>query len=229
MAGGVKGRANRLFQGFFEGLIRRLNGRSGILEAMQLAGLMGDTRPDMSHREEHGFLIITDDTANAIAECLDRLQHPLRQGGVISGKQRGDAQDQAERQFADDIQGRVALLRLERINRQKETTPPEVGRMFGQTQRIGATQQHQKDADQIQHFTLRDRDMTFVGEHFMDLRHRPAFPEPPVADLDDDVEAKTTATQGQLPSRPRQMDSIPFYTVWIRATVSQIDDPVTTV
>jgi len=139
-ADGVKRRANRLFQGFFEGLIGGLNRRGGILEAMQLAGLMGHTRPDLRHRQEHRFLIITDHTANAIAKPLNWLKHPLCQGQLIGRKERDNLQHQAELQFPHHIESRVAFLGLEGVNGQKKPMPTEVRGMLFQPQVISAAE-----------------------------------------------------------------------------------------
>jgi len=72
---------------------------------------------------------------------------------------------------------------------------PEIGRMFGQPQPIGAPEQHQKHPKQVGHFTLRDGHVPLLGQHDVNLGHGPVFPEPPVANLDNDLQRKTTATE----------------------------------
>jgi hypothetical protein len=96
-------------------------------------------------------------------------------------------QDQAKLQFPYDVQSRVALLGLEGVDRQKETMTAEVRGACMQPQGIGAAQQHQKHANQIEHFAFRDREMALLSEYGMDLRHCPPFPEPPVANLANDL------------------------------------------
>lgn len=173
---------------------------------MELAGLMRDTGKDMSYGQPEGLLIITDHAAQTIAQRLDRLKHSAFQGPVIRGQQGSHSQHQAELQFAHDVQGRVALFRLEGIDPQKEPMPTEVRAVFGQAPGIGATQQHQKDTNQVQDFAFRDWHVMFLGEDFMDLRHGPPFPEPPVAYLDNDFQCKTTAAHGQAAGRLRGVD-----------------------
>ena len=151
------------------------------------------------------------------------------QGLVICGQQGRHLQHQAELQFPHDIQGGVALLWLEGIHRQKEPMPSEVRRVFFEAPGIGAPEQYQKDADQVQHFALGDRHMTFLGEHFMDLRHRPTFPEPPVANLDDDFQRKTAAAYGQTAGCLRGRDPRVPGAFRIRTTIAHADHQVTPV
>ena len=162
----------------------------------------------MRHRQLKSLLIITDHAAQAIAQRLDRLQHAAFQGLVIGGQQGDHVHDQAELQFPGHVQRVVALLGLERINGEKETLATEVGLVLGETQRISTTQQYEKDTDEVQDFTLRDGQATFLGEDFMDLCHGPAFPEPPVANLDNHFQSKTTAAHGQAAGRLRGVDPL---------------------
>ena len=95
----------------------------------------------MSHGQQQGLLIVTDDATNPIAQRLNGLKHAAFQGRLIRGQHGGHLQDQAELQFPHDTlrEGRVALLGLEGIQRQEETLPTKVRRALGQAQRIGAT------------------------------------------------------------------------------------------
>jgi len=105
----------------------------------------------------------------------------------------------------------------------------EVRRVLGQTSARGATQQHEKDADQIQHFTLGDRQGMFLGEYFMNLCHRPPFPEPPVANLSNDLQRKTAAAHGQTVGCLRGID--PFVADAFRrgTTITHTDHQRTTI
>jgi hypothetical protein len=196
---------------------------------MDLTSLMAHTGKDMDHRNLEGLLIITHDAAHPIAPGLDGLQHATLQRLVIRREQGRHLQHHPELQFPRDIQRRVALLGLEGINRQKETIPPEVRRVFFEAQGISAPEQYQKDADQVQHFALGDRHMTFLGEHLVNLRHGPALPKPPVANLDDHFQRKTAAAHGQTASRLRSIDPLVPGAFWIGTTVAHADHQVTTV
>src|SRR5713101_3587308 len=105
----------------------------------------------------------------------------------------------------------------------------KVRRVLDQTQAIGATKQHEKDAYQVQHFTLGDREMAFLGEHFMNLRHRPAFPEPPVANLGNDLQCKTAAAHGQTAGPLRSIDPLVSRTLRMRTAVAHADYQVTSI
>jgi hypothetical protein len=50
--------------------------------------------------------------------------------------------------------------------------------------------------------------MTFSGQHFMNLRHGPTFPEPPVADLDNHLQGQAAATHGQMAGGLRGIDPL---------------------
>jgi hypothetical protein len=195
---------------------------------MALAGLMADTGKDVGHRQLEGLFIITDNAAQAIAQRLNGLKHAAFQGLVIRRQQGGYLQYQAELQLACDIQGRVAFLGLEGINGQKEPVPTKVRGMLFQPQLISATQQHEKDANQIQHFTFGDGHLTFLSEHFMNLGHGPAFPKPPVANLDNDLQGKTTPAKCQAASRFRGVESIMSGTARRWTMVAQVDHQKTT-
>jgi hypothetical protein len=217
-----------LFESLFEGLIGFHDGGGGIAQTMALAGLMRHTGKNVGGGQQQRLLIITDEAANLIAQRLDGLEHAALQGLVIGGQQGRHLQHQAELQFPHDIQGRVALLGLEGIQREKKPVPPEVRGVLGQAQGIRAAQQDKKDADQVQDFALRDRQATFLREHFMDLRHGPTFPEPPVANLDDDLQRKTAAAHGQRFRFPRGKQAFPFrlWALRVAASIADADDQV---
>jgi hypothetical protein len=196
---------------------------------MDLTSLMAHTGKDMDHRNLEGLLIITHDAAHPIAQGFNGLKHAALQRLVIRGQHGRHLQHQTELQFPRDIQGGVALLRLEGIQGQKKTMPTEVRGMLFQPQVVSAAQQHEKDANQVQDFTLGDRHVTFLGQHFMDLRHGPTFPEPPVANLDNDVQRKTATAHGQTASRLRSIDPLVPGAFWIGTTVAHADHQVTTV
>jgi|SRR5712691_765105 hypothetical protein len=105
----------------------------------------------------------------------------------------------------------------------------KVRRVFGQTQAIGATKQHEKDAYQVQHFTLGDRQVTVLGEHFINLRHRPPFPEPPVANLGNDLQRKTAAAHGQMAGRLRGIDLLVPGAFRMGTMVTHADNQITTI
>lgn len=130
------------------------------------------------------------------------------QRGVIGRQQGRHLEHQAELQFPRHVQSRVAFLRLEGINSQKETMPLEIRRVLSQPQGIGTAQQHQKDTDQVQDFSLGDGQVTFLGEDLMDLCHRPALPKPPEANLDNHLQRKTAATHGQMAGSLRSKDPL---------------------
>ena len=70
--------------------------------------------------------------------------------------------------------------------------------------------------------------MTLLGQHFMNLGHRPAFPEPPVANLDDDPQRKTAAAQRQgfgfLGGKHAFL--LRFRTLRITAPIANADDQI---
>jgi hypothetical protein len=105
--------------------------------------------------------------------------------------------------------------------------PTEVRRVFGQAQWIGATEQHQKDANQIQYFALGDGHLMFLSEHLMDLRHRPPFPKSPVANLNDHFQSKATAAHCQSLSRLRSIDPLMPGAFRMRTPVAHADHQVT--
>jgi hypothetical protein len=82
----VKGPANGLFQGLFEGLIGFRDGQSCITQTMQLASLMRHAGQNIGGGQTESLLIVTDQAANPIALILDGLQQTCRQGLVCCGK-----------------------------------------------------------------------------------------------------------------------------------------------
>src|SRR3990172_9410076 len=106
--------------------------------------------------------------------------------------------------------------------------PTEVRRVLGQAQGIRAAEQHEKNANQVQDFTLRDRQATFLSEHFMNLRHGPALPKPPVANLDDDLQRETAAAHRQRFRFPRGQQAFPFrlWALRVATPIANADDQV---
>jgi hypothetical protein len=114
---GIKGRANSLFEGLFEGSVGFHN-RSGCLaQAMDLASLMTYPGKDLGHGHLERLLIVTDDAANSIAQRCEGLKHLTLQGLVPRRQYRSPLQHQAELQFPHNIQRPVTFLRLEGIDR----------------------------------------------------------------------------------------------------------------
>jgi hypothetical protein len=146
-----------LFEGLFEGLIGFHNRRGGLAQTMDLASLMVDIGKDPGHGHPESLLIVTDDATNPIPQRFDGLEHLPRQGLVPRWQYRHHLQHQAELQFPHDVQCPVPFLRLKRIDRHKEAMAAKVRHVLDQPQGIGAPEQHQKDADQVQHFPLGDR------------------------------------------------------------------------
>jgi hypothetical protein len=70
--------------------------------------------------------------------------------------------------------------------------------------------------------------MTLLREHLMNLRHRPALPKAPVADLHDDFQGKATPAYGQATGRLRGTDPAVSSALGIRAMVAHTDDQVAT-
>jgi hypothetical protein len=97
-----------------------------------------------------------------------------------------------------------------------------------QPQGIGAAQQHEKHANQIEHFAFRDRETALLSEDGMDLRHCPPFPEPPVANLDNDFQGEAAAAYRQAAGLVRDIYSGTPSALPIWAPVSHAHHQVTT-
>jgi hypothetical protein len=123
---------------------------------MDLAGLMRHAGEGPGHGDDQCFLIIADQTANAIAQVFDRLEQPLREGLMIGGEHRHFVEYQAKLQFADDVKCRVAFLGFGCVDGHKETMPAERGRRCLKPEIIGATVQDEEDANQVQHLASGD-------------------------------------------------------------------------
>jgi hypothetical protein len=145
--GGIKGRANGLFEGLFAGSVGFHNRRGCLAQTMDLASLMADTGKDPGYGHLERLLIVTDDAANSIAQRFDGLKHLMLQGLVPRRQYRSHLQHRAELQFPHDIQRPVPFLWLEGIDREKKAMAMKVRRVLDQPQAIGAPEQHEKDAD----------------------------------------------------------------------------------
>ncbi|NTU63161.1 MAG: hypothetical protein HGB05_07115, partial [Chloroflexi bacterium] len=177
-----------MFQGFFEGLIRRRNGPGGIAQTMQLTRLVRHARKNHRSGQLKRLLIVAHQTTDSIAQIFHGLKQPGGQGLMRRGEQSRLMEDQAELQLAHDVQRRVTLFGLEGIDRNKEPMPTKVRRMFFQTELIRAAQQDEKHLNQVQHLSFGDEHMTLLGQQLVNLRHGPAFPEAPHANLDNDFQ-----------------------------------------
>ena len=155
-AGGIKWPANGFFQGFFEGSVRLRNGDGRLTQAMTLASLMRHAGEGPGHGDDQCFLIIADQTAQVIAQVSDRLEQPLLEGLMIGGEQRHFVEYQAKLQFANDVKRRVACLGFESVDGHNETMPAEIGRVLLKPEMIGAAEQDEKDANQVQHLASGD-------------------------------------------------------------------------
>ena len=137
--------------------------------------------------------------------------------------------DQSELQLAHDVQRRVTLFGLEGIDRNKEPLPTKVRRMFFQTEIIGAAQQDEKHLNQVQHLSFGDEHVTFLGQPLVNLRHGPAFPEAPRANLDNDFQREAAPANRQAARGLRFIHTILPGTSRILATVTQADDQIPSV
>ena len=137
--------------------------------------------------------------------------------------------DQTELQLAHDVQRRVALFGLEGINRDKETMPTKVRRMFFQTEMIRAAQQDEKHLNQVQHLSFGDKHVTCLGQHLVNLRDRSTFPESPSANLDNDFQREAAPANRQAARGLRFIHTILPGTSRILATVTQADDQIPSV
>jgi hypothetical protein len=130
-------------------------------------------------------------------------------------------QDQAELEFSNDVQGRVAFLWLEGVNRDKDAVTTKVRRTFFQAERIGATQQDEKHTNQVQHLAFGDGQVIDLGQQLVNLHDCPALPESPVANLDNDFQREAIAAHCQATGHLRFIDPITPSAVRIRTTVAQ--------
>jgi len=71
---GIKRAANGLFQGFFEGLIRRRNGSGGIAQTMQLTRLMRHARKNHRSSQLKRLLIVANQATDSIAQIFHGLE-----------------------------------------------------------------------------------------------------------------------------------------------------------
>ncbi len=127
-----------MFQGFFEGLIRRRNGPGGIAQTMQLTRLVRHAWKNHRGGQLKRFLIVADQAADAIAQVFHRREQLGGQGLMRRGEQGRLMENQSELQLAHNVQRRVPLFGLEGIDRHKESMLTKVRRMFGQPEIIGA-------------------------------------------------------------------------------------------
>jgi hypothetical protein len=68
--------------------------------------------------------------------------------------------------------------------------------------------------------------MAFLGEHGMNLHHRPPLPEPPVTNLGNDLQRKTAAAHGQTAGPLRSIDPLVPRTLQMRTAVTHADHQV---
>jgi hypothetical protein len=225
----IKRAANGLFQGFFEGLIRRRNGPGGIAQTMQLTRLVRHAGKNYCGGQLKRLLIVTHQATDSIAQIFHGLEQPGGQGLMRRGEQSRLMEDQSELQLAHDVQRRVTLFGLEGIDRHKEAMPTKVRRMFFQTEIIGAAQQDQKHLNQVQHLSFGDKHVTFLGQPLVNLRHGPAFPEAPRANLDNDFQREATPANRQAARGLRFIHAIRPGTLRIRTTVTLANDQIPSV
>ena len=114
---GIKGCANGLFEGLFEGSVGFHDGSGCLSQTMELASLMAYSGKDLGHGHLQRLLIVTDDAANSIAQRFDGLKQVTLQGLVPRRQYRSHLQHQAELQFPHHIQRPVPFLWLEGIDR----------------------------------------------------------------------------------------------------------------
>src|SRR3990172_7684941 len=71
--------------------------------------------------------------------------------------------------------------------------------------------------------------MTFLSQHLMNLRHRPAVPEPPVANLDNHFQREATATHRQRAGGLRRKLSflLPLWALGVAAPIADTHHQVT--
>jgi hypothetical protein len=184
---------------------------------------MGHAREGLGHRHDQCFLIGADETTQTIAQVFDRLEQPLLQGLGIGGEQRDDVEDQAELQFSHHVQRVIALFWLEGIEREKQTVATEVSGVLFSPEVIGTAQQDEKHPEQVQHGAFRDQQVLLLGERLMKLSHRPAFPEPEVANLHDDFQCKAVAAHGQSLGGLREVPLPTLNAVWVEAMIPHAD------
>ena len=228
-AHGIKRAANGLFQGFFEGLILCGNGPGGIAQTMQLTRLMRHARKNPRGSQLKRLLIVAHQATDSIAQIFHGLEQPGGQGWMRRGAQSRLMEDQSELQLAHDVPRRVTLFGLEGIDRHKESMPTKVRRMFFQTEIICATQQDEKHLNQVQHLSFGDEPVTFLGQPLVNLRHSPAFPEAPRANLDNDFQREAAPANCPAARCLRFIHTIPPGTFRILTTVTQADDPIPSV
>jgi hypothetical protein len=226
---GIKRAANGLFQGFFEGLILHRNGPGGIAQTVQLTRLVCHARENHRGSQLKRLLIVAHQATDSVAQIFHGLEQLGGQGLMRRGEQSRLMEDQSELQLAHDVQRRVTLFGLEGIDRHKESMPTKVRRMFFQTEIIRAAQQDEKHLNQVQHLSLGDEHVTFLGQQLVNLRNSPAFPEAPCANLDNDFQRKAAPANRQAARRLRFIHAIPPGTFRIRATVTQADDQIPSV
>ena len=184
---------------------------------------MRHAREGLGHRDDQCFLIVADETAQTIAQVFDRLEQTLLQGLVIGCEQRDDVEDQAKLQFSPHVQRVIALFWLEGIEREKQTVATEVSSVLFSPEVIGTAQQDEKHPEQVQHRAFRDQQVMLLRESLMKLSHRPAFPEPEVANLHNDFQCKAVAAHGQALGGLREVHPPTLDAVWVEATIPHAD------
>ena len=148
---------------------------------------------------DEGVLFVRKPQPHGLAQRLGHLTRASQQladlGGV-TGQQRLGEPNAAGVEFADGVEGLVALLRLKAVDAQPERGDVAVSQaqQFGVLLTCG---QHGLVAAQVEtDGVVGEADVVGVGEFVFDLGNGPVASETPVADEAEDIPADEPAGQG---------------------------------